>query len=159
MGLVREVLGLSSVRRVSLGWGCSVVGELTSTIAVMIFAYDHGGAALVGVYGLARTLPGALVAPAVMGLTVRVRGELLLRWITALRAGLLAAAAVVAGVQGPPALVIGLAAGSSTMASTYRPLMIALVPWLVGSPAQLGAANVVATTTESGGSLVGPFAA
>jgi len=55
--------------------------------------------------------------------------------------------------------VIGLAAVGSTMASTYRPLMIALVPWLVGSPAQLGAANVVATTTESAGSLVGPFAA
>jgi hypothetical protein len=159
MGLVREVLGLSSVRRVSLGWGCSVVGEFASTIAVTIFAFDHGGAALVGVYGLARTLPGAVVAPAVMGLAERVRCELLLRWMIAVRAGLLAATAVVAGVQGPPAVVIALGAGSSMLASTYRPLMIAAAPWLVGSPAHLGAVSVVATTTESAGSLVGPFAA
>jgi Cyclic nucleotide-binding domain len=159
MGLVREVLRAASVRRISLGWGCSVVGELASTIALMIFAFDRGGAALVGVYGLARTLPGAVVAPMVMNLSVRVRVERLLLWATALRAVLLAAAAVAAGVRGPAALVIALAAGSSILASTYRPLMISVMPWLVSSPAQLAAANVVATTTESSGSLLGPFVA
>lgn len=82
MGAVRAVLGISDVRRFELGWGCSVVGELAGTIALAVYAYDHGGPALVAVYGIARTLPGAVMAPLVMSLSDRMRRELLLRLAT-----------------------------------------------------------------------------
>jgi hypothetical protein len=62
-------------------------------------------------------------------------------------------------VRGPAWLVIALAAASSMLASTYRPLLIAILPWLVRSPAELGAVNVLATTMENSGALVGPVLA
>jgi predicted MFS family arabinose efflux permease len=159
MGVIREVLTLPDVRRLELGWGCSTVGELAGTVALTVYAFDQGGAALVGVYGVLRTFPAAVVAPLVMGLSDRMRREQVLRWATGVRAVLLAAAGIVAAAQGPAAVVIALAAASSTLAGTYRPLLIAILPWLVRSPAQLGAVNVLATSTENSGALVGPVAA
>jgi MFS family permease len=139
-----------------LGWGLSVVGELAGSVAVAVYAFGEGGAGLVGVYGLARTLPAALVAPLVMGMSDRMPRERLLRLATVLRALLLGAAGVVGAVHGPALLVISLAALSSTLASTYRPLLVAILPWLVRSPAELGAVNVLATTMENSGGLAGP---
>jgi len=158
MSAAGDVLAIPDVRRLELGWGCSVVGELSGTIAMAVYAFEQGGAALVGVYGIARTLPAAVVAPVIMGLSDRVRRELLLRVATGIRALLLCAAAVAAAADGLAVVVIALAAASSMLASTYRPLLIAILPWLVRSPAQLGAVNVLATTVESSGALVGPVA-
>ena len=159
MGVVRAVLADADVRRLELGWGLSVVGELAGSIAVAIYAFDRGGAGLVGVYGVARTLPAAVVAPLVMGLSDRMSRERLLRLATAVRALLLGASAFCGALRGPVWLVIALAAASSMLASTYRPLLIAILPWLVRSPAELGAVNVLATTMENSGALVGPVLA
>ncbi len=63
-----------------------------------------------------------------------------------------------AAVHGPVVVVIALAAASSMLASTYRPLLIAIMPWLVRSPAELSAVNVLATTMENSGALAGPVA-
>jgi MFS family permease len=156
---VREVLAIADVRRLELGWGLSVVGELAGSIAVAIYAFDHGGAGLVGIYGVARTLPAALVAPLVMGLSDRMARERLLRQATTVRALLLAASAAVGAAQGPAWLVIALAAASSMLASTYRPLLITILPWLVRTPGELGAVNVLATTMENSGALAGPVLA
>ncbi|MGD0607505.1 MAG: DUF3995 domain-containing protein [Streptosporangiaceae bacterium] len=68
---------------------------------------------------------------------------------TGIRALLLGGAA--AAVHGPVVVVIALAAASSMLASTYRPLLIAIMPWLVRSPAELSAVNVLATTMENSG--------
>ena len=84
------------------------------------------------------------------------RRELLLRVATGIRALLLGGAA--AAVHGPVVVVIALAAASSMLASTYRPLLIAIMPWLVRSPAELSAVNVLATTMENSGALAGPVA-
>jgi len=159
VGVVRSVLATPDVRRLQLGWGLAVVGELAASIAVAVFAFDEGGAALVGVYGVARTLPGAVVAPVVMGLSDRLPKDRLLLLATGARAALLALAAALAAAHGPAPAVIGLAAGASSLAGTYRPLLISVLPWLVRSPAELGAVNVLATTMESSGALVGPLLA
>ncbi len=159
LGAVRDVLAIPEVRRLELGWAGSVVGETAGAIAMAVYAFDHGGAALVGIYGVARTLPAAVVAPVVMGLADRVRREVLLRLATAVRAVLLGAAAAGAAVHAPAAAVIALAAGSSMLAGTYRPLLVAILPWVVSSPAGLGAVNVLASSMENSGGLVGPVAA
>ena len=87
------------------------------------------------------------------------RRELLLRVATGIRALLLGGAGVAAAVHGPVVVVIALAAASAMLASTYRPLLIAIMPWLVRSPAELSAVNVLATTMENSGALAGPVAA
>jgi hypothetical protein len=156
---IREALRSPDVRRIELGWGLSVVGEFASTVALVVFAYADGGAGLVAVYGLFRMLAGVAVALAIAGIGDRIRGEALLRASTALKAVLLTLAAVAAAVDGPPLVVVALAAGSSGLEGAYRPLQASTLPWLVRTPAELTAANVVASMMESGGALVGPVLA
>jgi Cyclic nucleotide-binding domain/Major Facilitator Superfamily len=157
--VIREALRSPDVRRIELGWGLSVVGEFASTVALVVFAYAAGGAGLIAVYGLFRMLAGVTVALAIAGIGDRVRGEVLLRASTALKAILLTLAAVTAAVDGPPLAVVALAAGSSGLEGAYRPLQASTLPWLVRTPAELTAANVVASMMESGGALVGPVLA
>ena len=156
---LRDALRSPDVRRIELGWGFSVVGESASTVALVVFAYAEGGAALIAVYGLFRMLAGVTVALAIAGIGDRVRSELLLRGATALKAILLTLATVIAAVDGPALGVVGLAAVSSGLEGAYRPLQAATLPWLVRTPAELTAANVVASMMESTGALIGPILA
>jgi hypothetical protein len=157
--VIREALRSPDVRRIELGWGLSVVGEFASTVAIVVFAYAAGGAGLIAVYGLFRMLAGVTVALAIAGIGDRVRGEALLRASTALKAILLTLAAVTAAIDGPALGVVALAAGSSGLEGAYRPLQASTLPWLVRTPAELTAANVVASMMESSGALVGPVLA
>jgi Cyclic nucleotide-binding domain len=155
----RDALRSPDVRRIELGWGFSVVGEFASSVALVVFAYAAGGAALVAVYGLFRMLAGVTVALAIAGIGDRVRSEVLLRGSTALKAILLTLAAITAAVDGPTLGVIALAAVGSGLEGAYRPLQAATLQWLVRTPAELAAANVVASMMESTGGLIGPVLA
>jgi hypothetical protein len=155
----REALRSPDVRRIELGWGFSVVGESASTVALVVFAFAAGGAGLVAVYGLCRMLAGITVALGIAGIGDRVRSEVLLRGATALKAVLLTLATVTAAVHGPALGVIALAAASSGLEGAYRPLQATTLQWLVRTPAELAAANVVASMMESTGSLIGPVLA
>jgi len=156
---IREALRSPDVRRIEFGWGLSVVGEAASAVALVVFAYAEGGATLVAVYGLFRTLAGVTVALAIAGIGDRVPGEFLLRGSTALKVILLTLATVIAAVDGPALAVVALAAASSGLEGAYRPLQASLLPWLVRTPAELAAANVVASMMESTGALIGPVLA
>jgi Cyclic nucleotide-binding domain/Major Facilitator Superfamily len=155
----RDVLRSPDIRRIELGWGFSVVGDAASTVALVVFAFAAGGAGLVAVYGLFRMLAGVTVALGIAGIGDRVRSEVLLRASTALKAILLTLATVTAAMDGPALGVIVLAASSSGLEGAYRPLQAATLQWLVRTPAELAAANVVASMMESTGNLVGPVLA
>jgi MFS family permease len=51
------------VRRVQLAWGAAIAAEWAHFVALGVFAYEEGGAAAVGVAGLVRLLPAAVLAP------------------------------------------------------------------------------------------------
>jgi hypothetical protein len=44
------------MRRIELGYGMSITGELAGAVALVVYAPGAGGAALVAVYAAARTL-------------------------------------------------------------------------------------------------------
>src|SRR5881396_1280865 len=50
-----------NLRRVELAWGASIAAEWTHFVALGVFAYNTGGASAVGIAGLVRMLPAALV--------------------------------------------------------------------------------------------------
>jgi MFS family permease len=156
---IREVLRLADVRRVEMGWGLAVTGELAGTVTLVAYSYAAGGAVLVAAYTAARTVAGMFVAFSLGGLADRFRREQLLRWFTAARAALLALAALAAALHGPAAVVIALAAASSSLQGTYRPTMSMLLPWLVRTPAELASANVMAAVLENLAGLAGPVLA
>src|SRR4029453_8338979 len=98
---------------------------------------------------------GITVALAITGIGDRVRGELLLRGSTTAKGILLTLAGVTAAVGGPPLGVGALAAAGSGLEGAYRPLQASLLPWLVRPPAELAAANVVASMMEDTGRVLG----
>ena len=64
-----------NLRRVELAWGASIAAEWTHFVALGVFAYNTGGASAVGIAGLVRMLPAALVAPFAATLGDRFRRE------------------------------------------------------------------------------------
>ena len=159
MGTVRDALQLPGMRRIELGYGLSITGELAGTVALVVYAVSAGGAGLVAAYAAARTVAGMGVALGLTGITSRLRRDRLLRWSTGVRMVLMAAAALLAALHQPPAAVIAAGAASSALAGTYRPLQAAVLPWLVRTPAELAASNAVTAVMENCGALAGPLLA
>ncbi len=56
-----------------------------STVAVGVIAFRHGGAAAVGLVGVARMIPAALVAPLAAMVADQARREWVLAWVGVVR--------------------------------------------------------------------------
>ena len=63
------------IRRVELAWGAAITAEWAHFVALGVFAYEQGGASAVGIAGLVRLLPAAVVAPFAASLGDRFRRE------------------------------------------------------------------------------------
>src|SRR6478736_7276678 len=85
-----------NVRRVELAWGAAITSEWAYFVALGVFAYDAGGASAVGLAGLIRLLPAAVIAPSAASLGDRIRRELLLLGAALLGTIALAGSAVAA---------------------------------------------------------------
>src|SRR2546429_6095340 len=75
LGALRSLFRNENLRRVELAWGASIAAEWAHFVALGVFAYDAGGATAVGIAGLVRMLPAALVAPFAATLGDRFRRE------------------------------------------------------------------------------------
>src|SRR2546425_1027976 len=65
----RDVFRNAGLRRLQLAWAGSILGTWAYAIAVVVYAYEHGGATAVGLVGLIRWTAGGLASPfaAVLG--------------------------------------------------------------------------------------------
>src|SRR5256714_12931813 len=72
----REVFANPGLRRIQLAWAASILGTWAYGIAVVVYAYDHGGAAAVGGVGVAPSLGGSAASP----VAAPVRGPYHRRW-------------------------------------------------------------------------------
>ena len=124
-----------------------------------IVAYRDGGATAVGLVGLLRMVPSAILAPLLSPLADRGRRERVLILVSVLRGVATGAAAVVVGVGGPTSIVYALAVLSTIAATLYRPAHSALLPSLCHSGYELASANVVRGLLDSAATLVGPLLA
>jgi MFS family permease len=147
-----------NVRRVELAWGAAIAAEWAHFVALGVFAYDHGGTHAVGVAGLVRLLPAAVIAPFAASLGDRFRRERVLLAMTLVGAAALAGSAV-AFYAGSRLLVFAFAAVLGLATTLIRPALQALLPSLARTPEELIAANGATSTIESLGTLVGPLVA
>jgi MFS family permease len=143
------------VRRVELAWGAAIAAEWAHFVALGVFAYQQGGTAAVGVAGLVRLLPAALVAPFAASLGDRFRRERFLLTLTLMGAIALAASAA-AALANDRALVFALASVVGLTSTLTRPALQALLPSLARTPEELIASNGATSTVESVGTLIGP---
>ena len=142
------------VLRVVCAYALFTVNEYSVWIAVLVYAYDKGGATEAGLIAVVQLVPAGLCAP-----FMAVRADrssptvLLLGGYAAQVAGL--AMAAVAVVEGwPSTYVYAGAVVAATAITATRPAQAALLPALARTPEELTAANVAMSWVESIGVAV-----
>jgi len=122
MSSIGGVLRNAQLRGVELAWGASIVAEWANFVALGVFAYHVGGTLAVGIAGLVRLLPAALVAPFAAFVGDRFRRE---RFLVAISAGgclaLAGSAAVSWGTQTQSRTESGRFAGRSNKCTPRLP--------------------------------------
>ena len=146
------------IRRVELAWGAAITAEWAHFVALGVFAYEQGGASAVGIAGLVRLLPAAVVAPFAASLGDRFRRERFLLALT-LVGSLALGGSAAAAFADAELLVFAFAALVGLASTLIRPTLQALLPSLARTPAELIASNGATSTIESLGTLVGPLLA
>ena len=153
---LRDVFHNRSLRHLQLAWAGSIIGSWAYTVALVVFAYGHGGATAVGLVGVIRWLPAAVASPFAAILGDRYSRVRVMLAADLVRAAGLAVMAVVVLSDGPVALVYLLASGVAVTTTAFQPAQAALLPSLARTPEELTAANVSSSTLESLGFCVGP---
>src|SRR5688500_15982996 len=148
-----------NLRRAQLSYFAAWTAEWAFTVALGIVAYRDGGATAVGLVGLLRMVPSAVVAPLAAPLADRGRRERVLVVVSTVRGIVTGAAGIVVAIDGPLAIVYVLAAVSTIAATLFRPAHSALLPSLCRTGHELASANVVRGLLDSVATLVGPLLA
>jgi len=148
-----------NLRRVELAWGASIAAEWTHFVALGVFAYNTGGASAVGIAGLVRMLPAALVAPFAATLGDRFRRERFLVVVSLAGSAALGGSAAAFFVSRSELIVFALAAVVGVTSTIFRPALQATLPSLARTPQELIASNGATSTFESLGTLLGPLVA
>lgn len=147
-----------NIRRVELAWGAAIGAEWAHFVALGVFAYQQGGTSAVGIAGLVRLLPAAVVAPFAASFGDRFRRERFLLTLALVGAIALAGSAAAAWADSR-ALVFAFAAVVGVSATLTRPALQALLPSLARTAEELIASNCATSTIESIGTLIGPLCA
>jgi len=147
-----------NLRRVEIAWGAAIAAEWLHFVALGVFAYERGGTSAVGIAGLVRLLPAALIAPFAASFGDRFRRE---RFLLAMAlVGMLAlAASAVAASANMEVLVYALAAVIGASSTLFRPATSAMLPSVARTPGELIASNGATSTVENLGTLAGPLLA
>lgn len=148
-----------NLRRAQLSFLGAWTAEWAFTVALAIVAYRDGGATAVGLVGLLRMAPSAIVAPLLSPLADRGRRERVLILVCVLRGLATGAVAVNVGLGGPVAVVYALAVLSTISATLYRPAHSALLPSLCHTGHELASANVVRGLLDAAATFLGPLLA
>ncbi len=153
--VLRAALETAALRRLQFAWALTSLAFWASTIVLAVYGFSVGGAAAVGLIGLARMLPAAFAAPisGLIGDRHSRRDVLLVCALLRCGLGLLVAACVLAGL--PLAVAVAFAALQTIAGMAYKPAQAAFLPQLARTPEQMAAANAVWAAIESVGFLVG----
>ena len=148
-----------NLRRAQLSFLGAWTAEWAFTVGLGIVAYRDGGATAVGLVGILRMAPSAILAPLLSPLVDKGRRERVLILVSMLRGVATGAVAVVVGLGGPLQIVYALAVLSTIAATLYRPAHSALLPSLCQTGYELTSANVVRGLLDAAATLVGPLLA
>jgi MFS family permease len=158
-GVLHAVFANPRLRRMELAFAGFNAAEWGVWIAMLVYAYDQGGATAAGLVALVQLVPSGLYAPFAATLADRHDPGRVLALGYVAQAAAMAATAVALFASGPPALAYALAAVAASATTITRPAQAVLVPALVRSADELTATNVVSGWTEAVSLLIAPAAA
>ncbi len=154
-----RVLRNPQVRKVQLAFVGSTLGDWAFATAIVVWAYQEGGAAAVGAYQAVRFVSMTVAGPVGGVIADRVSRKTFMIVSDASRAVLVSAAAITLAVDGPALAVYALAIIAALVGSPFRAAQAGLLPELVDSPSDLTAANALAGNLESVMIFAGPAVA
>jgi Cyclic nucleotide-binding domain/Major Facilitator Superfamily len=157
MGALRGVLATAGIRRLLTAWFCGVSAEYGALVGVSVYAFAHGGASAVALFGVLRMLPALVLTPVVTSVADRVPRERLLLSTLSVRTAALALVCAAILAELPLLVVLLLAGVESAFLGVHRPAQNALLPWLAHTPEELTAANVLSSLLEGTAVFVGPL--
>lgn len=158
-GVLAAVFRSEILRRLELAYLVFAIGEWSTWVAVIVYAYGRGGAGEAGLVVFVELAPSVLLAPAVASLGDRYARDRVLLGTYAAQSALMAATAFALATGAHPLAIYAFATATATTVALSRPIHAALMPEVVGSPDDLTAANVVTGMAESAGALIGPLGA
>jgi MFS family permease len=129
--------------------------ELAAWIAILVYAYDRGGATAAGLVAFVQLAPAVVFAPLACAIGDRIpRIRMLGLAYAAYGLLTLVAAALLAADADPYAVYAAVVAGGLAL-TLVRPAHAAVLPTIARTPSELTAANVASGTVENVGVLLG----
>jgi MFS family permease len=156
VGAFRAVFANQDLRRVELAYLLFSMAKWGTRVAILVVAYENGGAAETGLVAAIQLIPAAIVAPLASVIGDRMRRDRALVLGYAVQTVAVGALAAALYWEVPVALIYTLAAMFAASVTLTRPVQSALFPQLARSTDELVAENVVAGTISNAMMLVGP---
>ena len=145
--------------RIELAFFGFNMAEYATWVAILVYAYDRGGATTAGAVAAIQLVPSGLIAPFGAFAGDRFRRDRVLFVSYLAQAFTLGLVAVALFADAPFTLILTCATLASITHTFTRPTQAALLPSVSDSPEELTAANAVSTFAESAGMVVGPSVA
>ena len=117
----RSLAGNRALVRVLTGYALFVLTEYSAWIAVLVFAYSHGGATVAGVVAVAQLVPGAILAPVMAAVADRRSPVVLLAGGYLVQAAGMAAAAAAIFTGVPVAVYVSAVIACVAQTTVRRP--------------------------------------
>ncbi len=153
---IRTLGANRAILRVVIAYGGFTIGEWATWIAMLVYAFDRGGAAGAGIVALVQLAPSAVLGPILAGVGDRYPRERMLLGSYLAQAAAMAVVAIALLGDAPVPVVYGLAALSTLAITLTRPAHGSILPALARTPEELTSANVAGGTMQTLGVLVAP---
>ena len=132
--------------------------DIATWVAMLVYAYDRGGASAAGLIAFAQLLPSVAFAPAAAAWGDRIARTRMLTLAYAISGAftLLTATCLLANLD--PLIVYAAAIVGATSTTLVRPAHASVLPTLARTPSEATAANVASGSIETVGTLLGALA-
>jgi MFS family permease len=153
---LRAVAARPDLRRLEAAHMLVNVGFWSASAPMAVFYFREGGATLLGVVLLVRTIPTAVAGPILSSVADSMPRRRVMAASAAAAAALTAVTATALDAGAPVAVIVGISVLSLIMSTPFEAARNAMLPSVAGSAEELAAANVVSSTIEGGSVFLGP---